>query len=132
MTWLSTRATQIGNRDARFGFFENSDHLAPLNSDFLMTAHSSREQSTFECLLRGKLTLPDRGQDRQHVGRGHLGHGHRPDARERIGAQTARPDLPAPRSTLKTQQCSDSTRQVFVGRLDAERDRAEFVLELAP
>ena len=35
--------------------------------------------------------MPDRGEDGQHVGRGHRGHGHRPDARERIGAQTARP-----------------------------------------
>ena len=37
------------------------------------------------------LVVPDRGEDGQHVGRGHRGHGHRPDARERIGAQTARP-----------------------------------------
>ena len=37
------------------------------------------------------LVVPDRGEDGQHVGRGHLGHGQRPDARERIGAQTARP-----------------------------------------
>ena len=29
--------------------------------------------------------------DRQHIGRGQRGHGQRPDARERIGAQTARP-----------------------------------------
>ena len=31
------------------------------------------------------------GEDGQDVGCGHLGHGHRPDARKRIGAQTARP-----------------------------------------
>ena len=47
------------------------------------------------------LVVPDRSEDRQCVGRGHLGHGHRPDARERIGAQTPRPGLPLPRSTLK-------------------------------
>ena len=29
--------------------------------------------------------------DRQHIGRGQRGHGQRPDTRERIGAQTARP-----------------------------------------
>ncbi len=56
---LSTRATQIGNRDARFGFFENSDHLAPLNSDFLTTAHSSREQSTFQTC---RLIIGDSGE----------------------------------------------------------------------
>ena len=39
------------------------------------------------------LLVPDRGEDGQHVGRGHRGHGQRPDARERIGAQTARPVL---------------------------------------
>ena len=37
--------------------------------------------------------MPDRGDDCQYIGRGHLGHGPRPDARERIGAQTARPVL---------------------------------------
>ena len=44
-----------------------------------------------------RLVVPDRGQDRQHVGRGHVGHGHHPDARERIGAQTARPVPLVPR-----------------------------------
>ena len=33
-----------------------------------------------------RLVVLDRGQDRQRVGRGYFGHGHRPDARERIGA----------------------------------------------
>ena len=30
-----------------------------------------------------RLVVPDRRQDRQRVSRGHVGHGHRPDARER-------------------------------------------------
>ena len=37
------------------------------------------------------LLVPDRSEDGQDVGRRHRGHGQRPDARERIGAQTARP-----------------------------------------
>ena len=35
--------------------------------------------------------MPDRSEDCQDLGRRHLGHRQRPDARERIGAQTARP-----------------------------------------
>ena len=47
---------QIGDRDARFGFFRIPMIWLSLNFDFLITAPLSREQSTFECLLRGKLT----------------------------------------------------------------------------
>ncbi len=53
--------------------------------------------------------VPDRSEDGQHVRRGHRGHGHRPDARKRIGAQTARP-VPrvlgiAPAGALLRQHC---------------------------
>ncbi len=45
---------QIGDRDARFGFFRIPMIWLSLNFDFLITAPLSREQSTFECLLRGE------------------------------------------------------------------------------
>ena len=56
---------------------------------------------------------------------------HRPDARERIGAQTARPGLPVPRSTLKNPAVFrfDTTR--FVGRLEPSEIERNPVLDLA-
>ena len=41
----------------------------------------------------GGLRVPDRSEDRQHIGGGDRGDRHRANARERIGAQTARPVL---------------------------------------
>ena len=79
-----------------------------------------------------RLLVLDRGQDRQRVGRGHLGHGHRPDARERIGAQTARSGLPAPRSTLNNPAVFRSDMTRFVGRLDPSEIERNPVLDLAP
>ena len=50
------------------------------------------------------LVVPDRSEDRQCVGRGHLGHGHRPDAREtyRRADCAARPAL----TSLQTEEPS--------------------------
>ena len=72
------------------------------------------------------LVVPDRGEDGQHVGRGHLGHGHRPDARERIGAQTARP---VPR-VLGIAPAGALLRQHLAGGL-LDRGRALAVARLA-
>ena len=78
------------------------------------------------------LVVPDRSEDGQDVGRGHLGHGQRPDARERIGAQTARPGVPVPRSTLKNPVVFRSDRTRFVGRLEPSEIERNPVLDLAP
>ena len=79
-----------------------------------------------------RLVVPDRSKDRQHVGRGHFGHGQRPDARERRGAQTARLGLPVPRSTLKNPTVFRSDMTRFVGRLEPSEIERNPVLDRAP
>ena len=61
---------QIGDRDAASVSFRIPTIWLSLNFDFLITAPLSREQSTFECLLRGEadalvwLRSPPSHQDR--------------------------------------------------------------------